>query len=600
MTKLCITLFALASLASSVQGVEIRVQRGESVHLALRQAREMRRLHQVEDKDTLFITLEDGRYPMSEPLFVRSEDSGTPQSPTVIRAANPGKAVLDGGIELKGWRRPTQDEVRNVPEYAQDKVWVCDAPRVHGRILSTRQLWMGDKRLPPASLAPEGMMIPMTDFKPDQQEIWVDAANLRNITSPLGKMNAVDGAVMMVHQRWATALLRIKEVRREGEMVKFSFLDPESHCEFEHPWPQPVFNETLSSGRVVSSSFNLFGLVDYLDLRGEWLQRYPSGLIYFVSPEMDGSMPQTPIYIPVTERLVTVDGSAERPVHDVYFEGIGFEHTSWTTPYREGWVTLQAGFPIIDAYKLSVPGLPEKSSLENQAWIGRPQSALTLRHVQRIGFDRCQFRQMGACGVDYVEASAMCSIRDCLFEDMGATAILVGHFPSGGFETHVPFSPVNPDILCHDIRIERNQVHHVGMDDWGASAINAGYVFNTTIADNVVSDCKWSGICLGWGWTKLNSCMKNNHILRNHIYDFGMQLHDCGAVYTLSNQPGSSIVGNKFGQMGKAPYATNDRAFYIYLDEASDGFTIRDNEMPAPLIGTNQPGPHIDSDISLP
>ena len=78
-----------------------------------------------------------------------------------------------------------------------------------------------------------------------------------------------------------------------------------------------------------------------------------------------------------------------------------------------------------------------------------------------------------------------------------------------------------------------------------------------------------------------------------------MQLHDCGALYTLSNQPGSSIIGNCLGQMGEAPYATNHRAFYIYLDEATDGFTIRNNQMPAPLIGTNQPGKHLISEANL-
>jgi hypothetical protein len=84
--------------------------------------------------------------------------------------------------------------------------------------------------------------------------------------------------------------------------------------------------------------------------------------------------------------------------------------------------------------------------------------------------------------------------------------------------------------------------------------------------------------------------MKNNHIDCNRVSHFGLQLHDCGAIYTLSYQPNSSIVGNHLDSMGRAPFATNNRAFYIYLDEATDGFTIQGNVMPERKIGENQVG----------
>ena len=32
-----------------------------------------------------------------------------------------------------------------------------------------------------------------------------------------------------------------------------------------------------------------------------------------------------------------------------------------------------------------------------------------------------------------------------------------------------------------------------------------------------------------------------------------------------------------------APYATNDRAFYIYFDEATDGYTVENNWCPSSL-----------------
>ena len=40
-------------------------------------------------------------------------------------------------------------------------------------------------------------------------------------------------------------------------------------------------------------------------------------------------------------------------------------------------------------------------------------------------------------------------------------------------------------------------------------------------------------------------------------------------------------------------YATNLRGFYIYLDEATDGVTIRNNWCPEERFGDNRPGPDV-------
>ena len=64
---------------------EIIVRDGESIHDALRQAREWRRTNDARCQGGITITLQEGRYYMQEPLFLRPEDSGTKESPLVIR-----------------------------------------------------------------------------------------------------------------------------------------------------------------------------------------------------------------------------------------------------------------------------------------------------------------------------------------------------------------------------------------------------------------------------------------------------------------------------------------------------------------------------------
>ena len=64
---------------------EIIVSEGESLHDALRQVREWRRTNDPRCEGGITIVLEAGRYYMNEPLFLRPEDSGTKESPLVIR-----------------------------------------------------------------------------------------------------------------------------------------------------------------------------------------------------------------------------------------------------------------------------------------------------------------------------------------------------------------------------------------------------------------------------------------------------------------------------------------------------------------------------------
>ena len=47
---------------------------------------------------------------------------------------------------------------------------------------------------------------------------------------------------------------------------------------------------------------------------------------------------------------------------------------------------------------------------------------------------------------------------------------------------------------------------------------------------------------------------------------------------------------NRIEHLIEATYATKDRAFYIYLDEATDGYTMENNWCPAERFDSNRPG----------
>ena len=549
-----------------------------TLNRAIKQAREWRRLNRSEVAGGIYIRLEEGVYAQRNSLFLRPEDGGTSDSPTVICAVDGAHPVISGGVAVTGWKRGCNHPA--IPEKLKQKIWSVEAPLIGNRRVETRQMWVNGHKVQRAAQFPGGGLERMIDFNPEKQTITIPVSQSVN---PKRLQNAGQ-LEMIVHQRWAIAILRVKSIDVKDGQAVVRFHEPESHLEFAHPWPQPVIG-----GEKGNSSFCLTNALELLDQPGEWFQEYPSGTIYYY-PQASENMETAEVIIPTLETLVTIDGTLSRPVKHIQFNGITFEHTSWMRPSYQGHVTLQGGFPLLDAYKLQEPGLPEKAELENQAWITRPETAICVRGAEHIDFKHCTFRHLSSTGLDYEWAVTASSVEDCQFTDIGGTALLVGAFPDGGLETHIPFIPADVRELCSHITIRNNFISNVTNEDWGCVGIGAGYVRNMDISHNEVCHLNYSGICVGWGWTSLESGMCNNRIEANYVHHFARRLYDAGGLYTLSNQPGSVMRNNRIEHLIEAPYATNDRAFYIYLDEATDGYTMENNWCPAERFDSNRPG----------
>lgn len=565
-----IVLISLLTLSNSVSAqYRIDISSPDSTQTledAIKQVRELRRLGSPLVENGAVIELGTREFRLTKPLFLRPEDSGKRGAPTVIHGG-----TISGNMLLEGFKEVVIDG---------KKLWVCDAPKDGNRIIYTRQLWVNGKKALRAQQFPKGMMARMISFDKENRTITIPTPNHNYKLDPANSQ-----LEMMVHQRWAIAILRVKDMQRNGDNTVVTFHEPESQLEFAHPWPQPVIGEEKGN-----SSFCLLNSMEFINEAGEWYQEYPSGKIYYM-PRMGETPANVVAEIPHLETLVDMQGTEGRPLEHLSFEETTFTGAAWYRPSLEGHVTLQGGFRMIDAYKLQQPGLFHNSNLENQAWIARPEAAVRVRYADNITFSNCNFNKLGATGLDLESNVSLSTIVECNFEDIGGTAIMAGYFGENGWETHIPYLGQN---ICDGLMITNNKVTDVTNEDWGAVGIACGYVRNTFIDRNEVSKVNYSGICLGWGWTALESGMRNNHIINNTVRDYARQLYDAGGIYTLSNQPGSTITGNTISAPFPAPYATNDRAFCIYFDEATDGFTVKDNKMPYESFGWNKPGPSMD------
>ncbi len=77
----------------------------------------------------------------------------------------------------------------------------------------------------------------------------------------------------------------------------------------------------------------------------------------------------------------------------------------------------------------------------------------------------------------------------------------------------------------------------------------------STLEHNEISNVSYTGISMGWGWTKTVNAMSDNRIYANKINHYAKHMYDVAAIYTLSAQPASVISNNYVDSIYVAPYA---------------------------------------------
>lgn len=568
----------LLAMSSTLMAGDIWVSPKVTLTSALRQAREWRRTGDERAQGGINIYIEGGTYTFHEPVFIRPEDSGTEDSPTVIRSATGEKVVLSGGVRINGWKK-------------QGKFWVADVPTFNGRPLDFRQMWVNGKKAVRARDAEDFEEMNRICSVDEKNEIlYVPASAIRKLTDGKGILQA-KYAEMVLHQMWCVANLRIRSIEIQGDSAAIRFHQPESRIQFEHPWPRPM---VTTDGH--NSAFYLTNARELLDVPGEWYHDIESRKVYYY-PRTGEKMQSadTEVIVPAVETLVQVAGTLDRPVSNIRFENITFSYTTWMRPSEKGHVPLQAGMYLTDGYRIE-PKMQRNylnHPLDNQGWLGRPAAAVRVVAANQIDFERCRFEHLGSTGLDYEQATHGGVIRGCLFRDIAGNGLLVGSFSPAAHETHLPYDPADRREVCTHQQIDNCYFTEIGNEDWGCLAIAAGYVSDINVEHNEICEVPYSGISLGWGWTQTVNCMRNNRVHANLIHHYAKHMYDVAGIYTLGSQSKSYVTENCVHSIYTPGYVHDpNHWFYLYTDEGSSFITVRDNwtEGEKYLQNANGPG----------
>jgi hypothetical protein len=205
----------------------------------------------------------------------------------------------------------------------------------------------------------------------------------------------------------------------------------------------------------------------------------------------------------------------------------------------------------------------------------KPPAAVTMHAARGTSFHACTFEHLGGAGLALEVGAQGNAVDSCRFEDISASAVMVGDV--NHTEDH---HPTDPSLVVRDNTITASYVTRAGAEYLDACGILVGYTTHTTVTSNELFDLPYTGISAGWGWGSVDpggsggyttpSTSQQNDIEKNVISHHMRALRDGGAIYVLGAQPGAVMNGNVVSNQGSA-YGN------LYLDNGSQHWTVSGN-----------------------
>lgn len=526
------------------------------------------------------VILREGTYVLPATVNFTEADGGKDGHYVRYKAADGEKPLITGGMQITGWT--LHDEKNNI--------WKAEG--VDGRF---RQLYVNNRKavracFPNVIAANEkgngGFdhdFVRLTKVDSSGRAFDVSADYIKNIKN-------IEDVEIHLMIAWSENILRLEKAQVNGGTAKLIPKDPERTKLFHRAYP--MLGTAFMSNPPKQQVFYLENSYDLIDAPGEWYLDEKNHVLYY-KPREGESMTTAHVVAPRLNTLFSVLGKdTKNKVGYMSFEGLTFAHSNYTRPSEEGFLDLQAANFNVDV--LPDPGRGNWEKLNsNKYLLWRPDAAFRVENAHHFLVQGNVFSQIAATGLDFVSGTNDDMIQGNAFFEIGAAGIMLGKFyQDSTTEIHIAYNPSDKDEISTRDTVKNNLVTNVTNEHQGAVGIGAGYPRYVVIEHNEVSYTYYSGISIGFGWTKQQTAMTNNHVNWNEIHHIARLLCDSGPIYTLSNQgTGSEIQHNYIHDNGTSKWADYWNV-PIYLDEGSSGFTVKENvfkNSPAG-VGQNQAG----------
>lgn len=317
-------------------------------------------------------------------------------------------------------------------------------------------------------------------------------------------------------------------------------------------------------GIGAGSRYFIQGSLQFLQAPGQFHLDEKEGWLYY-RPQ-SGTPLQQEIIIPHLTRLIALSGNdQDEPIQHLSLEGLSFSCTDFWADYQM---------------------IQEDEGLSNVERDEHREGMIYLNHAAHIEIKGCQIVNAGSCGVFLDQHTQHITIDGNHIEHLGYIGICASGFsPLQGNFTSAEASYTNKkhQITNNTIRFGGELIGH----GCGILLYQSG---NNEIAHNRISDMPRYGISLKglrhkvmpdtlygatvtWDnhWEFLHT--RNNYLAYNDISNVMTDSQDGGMIESWGVGTHNTIHGNRLHHSG----IHFSFGFGIYLDDASDYFTVTQN-----------------------
>ncbi len=516
----------------------------------------------------IVVQMASGTYRLSAPLVFNNADSGTNGHNIIFQAASGASPVISGGQQVTGWT--LHDSANNiyaaaVPANADSRQLYVDGAAAPRAAININR---SDVTMTSTGMTINNSALNYLASLPEQNRIEVESQN--SFTDRYAPVQSISGTtITMQEPAWQN-----------------------------NNWGYDTLASPFAGGQL-----QLENSYSFLKNAGQWYLDAPAGQLYYKAPS--GWNPSShDVELPRLTSLVQVSGnSVDNPAHNLAFQGISFEHSTWLNPSTNiGYADQQSGAFLQQTYSTEPSNF--LSSCQSgcqgfestrESWYQVP-AAVQVSAASTISFTGDTFSHLGEVGIGIGQDSDAVASG----VGLGASGITVDHgvftddagggIQVGGVQTNA-HHPSDTAMTDQNITLTNNLINGVAEDYRDMAGILSTYVTHAVVDHNEVENLPYDGIDIGWGWGMNDAggsndyanrgtynyqpryttptTLKNTDASFNKIHGTKKLFHDGGSLYNLSANPSATFNDNYIYD--------NQHTVGLYLDEGSRYVTLTNN-----------------------